>query len=461
MVNGQPGKGDEKKIMIRKVPVLLLIACALTACIHMAAEVATNPFRRSEERTPEVRTPTIAEQNAAWCAANDCSGEPLRPVNVLMDTHAHLSMGPGMGRFFKGKPWDLEHEPRWSDRFSEKMGVEAMRKSGYGLVVVSLYTNVFAIWPGDAYEAIDEEIRQTHELVRRYPDMFTIATTAEQARRAIAAGKMALVLHLEGAEWVMRSEQDIAYLYRAGVRATNPVHLYDSWIGAADLQAGNRFFLNPPGFGNSYRVNGRRENRKGLTPTGKEFMRTLKDYGILIDISHLSRQSLRDLHAMPELEGLPFFNSHMPDLDTTTYSERGVDDEAFGILRSRKGLLGLVPTAHSPERMDRFPGLCPGTVETYAAIYAEAVQRAGDMPIAMASDFNGGIGHLKPTHGPEGCHAETEGTTAFEKNGMADASSLPATIEWMRSRGVNVQPLYDSAERYLQMWERVEAAKRL
>lgn len=437
-----------------------LAGLALASCIHLAAEVVTNEFPRSAERTAELQTASIAEQNAAWCEQRDCSEPPPRPVEVLMDTHAHLAMGPGMGRVFTGTPWEPVQEPHWSYRFSEKMGVDKLLNSGYGLVVVSLYANVFAIWPKDVPTAIDEQIAQMHELVERYPDHFVIVTTSEQARRAIAEGKMALVLHLEGSEWAMRSEADVAHLYRAGVRGANPIHIYDSWIGGADLQMGAKILLNPPGGGHSHFVDGRRENRTGLTPQGKQLLRAMRDYGMVIDISHFSRQALRELHAMPELAGTPIFNSHMPDLAASSKAERAVNQETMDILRARGGLLGLVPTAHSPEVMEPFAGLCPQTVETYTAIYAMALEMAGDMPLGIASDFNGGIGHLKPTHGPEGCYPEDEATTDFQRDGLAHAGYIPDVVEHIRSQGVDVTPLYAASERFLEIWERAEQQKR-
>ncbi len=442
-----------------RLALLFGFSVAVSGCVHLAADVATNDFRPSPTPDPALATPSIEAQNAAWCEVNDCSQSIDHKVEVLMDTHAHLSMGPGMGFVFTGTPWELEYEPHWSHRFSEKMPVEKLRESGYGLIVVSLYVNVFAIWPKDPMTAIFEEIEQTRELVRRYPETFALVTTSEQARRAIAEGKIALVMHLEGAEWGMRSEEDIVALYNAGVRGTNPIHLYDSWIGGADLQAGARWFLNPPGWGASREVNGRRENSRGLTPQGKTFLVTLRDYGIMIDISHFSRQALRELHEMPSLARTPLFNSHMPDLDTTTYSERGVDDEAFHILRAHHGLLGLVPTAHSPENMELFPGLCPGTVETYAGIYAEAVRRGKGLPIGIASDFNGGIGHLMPTHGPEGCR-EGEAPNDFAVDGLAHTGHIPSMVAEIEARGHSVQPLYDASERFLEAWELAERLKR-
>jgi microsomal dipeptidase-like Zn-dependent dipeptidase len=445
---------------MRKISLALLALVSLASCIHLAAEIATHRYRRTTQVIPELRTPTVAEQNADWCLHNDCSRAPLKPVNVLIDTHAHLSMGPGLGPVFSGKPWALEHEPLWSDMFSEKMAVERLRSAGFGIIVVSLYANALFVWPKTVPQAIYEEIEQTHELISRYPDLFTLATTSEQARRALTTGKIVLVFHLEGAEWAMRSEADVAALYRAGVRFSNPVHLYDSWIGGSDLQAGGRVLINPPGYGHSHVVNGHRENRMGLTREGKELLRSFLDYGIVADASHMSRQSLRDLDAMPEYRKVPFFNSHMPDLEWTTPSERGVNEETLRILREHDGLLGFVPSASAPRNTERYEGLCPATVETFAAMYADAVKMGGGVPIAFASDFNGGIGHSKPTHGDDGCYPASEAKAEFDTRGLADVGFVPQMLAAFAKQGVSTDPMYASSERFLQIWARVEAGKR-
>lgn len=450
---------------MKHLPRLLSLAAgalALTACVHLAAEIATNRFAHPAKQNAQsaaLVTPSIEEQNRGWCTAHGCPPLTGAPVHVLMDTHAHLSMKPGLGWVFSGVPWDPEHPPHWSYRFSEKMAVEAVQKSELKLIVVSLYANPMFTFPGSAREATWEEIKQTEELIARYPDVFALATTSLQARRIIAAGKIALVYHLEAGEWAMRTPEDVAALYRAGVRAVNPVHLYDSWIGASDLQGSERFIINPPGYGHSRVVGDHRENRYGLTEDGKNLLRTLVQYGYLIDISHMSRVSIRDTAAMPELRHLPLFNSHMPNLPETGDNERTVDAEAFAILSSRGGLLGLVPTVATPVGKDPFPGKCHGTIEIYARTFALAVERGKGMPIAMASDFNGGIGHLRPAYGPEGCYPAEQAKTEFDREGLRDAGLLPGMIEAMRAQGVDPEPMYAASERFLQMWERVEAAK--
>jgi hypothetical protein len=213
---------------------LLLVTIATTGCLHLATDVSENEYVNAPADASAATTPTIAEQNASFCAAHDCATSAAgisQPVNVLFDPHAHLNMKPGMGFVFSGDPEHLDHLPRWKDPFSEKMAVDRIRTSGFGLIVVCLYANVFFTWPHDVSDAVYEEIRLTRELVARHPDLFEIATTSAQARRIIASKKIALVFSLEGAEWAMRDETAVAALYRAGVRKTNPVHFDESWIG--------------------------------------------------------------------------------------------------------------------------------------------------------------------------------------------------------------------------------------
>lgn len=438
----------------------LAILLSIAGCLHLAPKIAVNRFPAPAAMVPDaLATPSIAAQNAAWCAANPCPPLTGAPVHTLLDLHAHLSMKPGLYWVFSGVPWALEHEPDWSHRFSEKMAVEAVRKSGMKLIVVSLYANPFFTFPQDPAEAIYEELAQTRELVARYPDDFSIATTSEQARRIIAGGKIALLLALEAAEWSMRTPEDVAALYREGVRMVNPIHLYDSWIGGSDLQGTARAFINPPGYGHAHWVDDHRENNLGLTENGRNLLRTFAQYGIVIDISHFSRQSLRDLAAMRELAHLPIVNSHMPNLVDTADNERAVDAYTFRLLAERGGLLGLVPTTESPVGKDPYPGLCRGTVETYARTYAAAVSRAAGMPIAMASDFNGGIGHLRPTHGSDGCRPLMEAKTDFDRHGLRDAGFLPDLVAAMRARGADPEPMFTASERLLQILARAEAAK--
>ncbi len=445
--------------MKKRSPQAWLVLALLTAgCLHWAAEIKHNRYGLRDENAV-LTTAGIAEQNAAFCAENGCTVEPMSPVNVLFDPHAHLSMEPGMNLVFSGTPIAVEQTPEWHHMFSEKMAVDRVLASGVRLIVVCLYANKFAAWPQTAYAAMQEEIDRTRAIVDMYPESFSIATTSEQARRILASGRIALVFAMEGAEWGMRSPEDVAYWYNQGVRMVNPLHLYDSWIGGSDMQGGVLYMLNPPALKDPVTVNGRWENRNGLTREGAKLFSDLADFGYIIDVSHLSRKALRDVDALPALKDVPLMNSHMPNLYETGSAERAVDREAFEILRRRGGLLGLVPNVASPKGLDPFPELCSGTVETFARTYALAVSHGGGMPIALASDFNGGVAHLRPTHGPDGCYDEADAKTEFDRKGLADAGFVPDLLAGMKARGVDVSPMYASSGRFLELWERTEARK--
>lgn len=429
----------------------------LSGCIHMAAEISTNRYRALPQ-TAQSATLSVKQQDGAWCANRECKADLEKPVNVLFDPHAHLVMKPGMTYLFSGDPEHLEHQPLWSDPLSEKMAIERLRKSGLGLVVVCLYANVMFVWPGDVPAAIYEEIRLAKELAARHPDFLEFATTSRQAREIIASGKIALVFALEGAEWAMRDEKAVADLYAAGVRMVNPVHLYDSWIGGSDMQEGGKLLLNPPGLARAKRVKGSIENPRGLAREGKKLLHSLVQYGYVLDVSHMSRQSLRDTDMLFGAQ-VPLLNSHMPNLISTSPSERAVGPETMRILGKHGGLLGLVPASYSPGIPMDPDHLCQGSVETFARIYADAVRMAGDVPIAFSSDFNGGVSHLRPTHGPDGCYPLAEAKSDFDRNGLADAGYVPDMLDAMRARGVDVSPMYQSSERFLKIWSRAEGLK--
>jgi microsomal dipeptidase-like Zn-dependent dipeptidase len=182
-------------------------------------------------------------------------------------------------------------------------------------------------------------------------------------------------------------------------------------------------------------------------------------YGYIIDVSHMSRQSLRDLTDLTAHDNVPYLNSHVPNLSTSAVSERSANPEMMRLLREHGGLLGLVPASYAPQSPVGAPQLCQGTVETYARLFSEATRLAAGMPIAFSSDFNGGVSHLRPTHGPEGCYPLEQAKTEFDRRGLADIGFVPDMIAAMKARGTDVSPMYAASERFLEIWARAEALK--
>ncbi len=78
----------------------------------------------------------------------------------------------------------------------------------------------------------------------------------------------------------------------------------------------------------------------GFTEFGKEFVKTAEELGIVLDVSHLNRESFFDF---VDISTKPFIASHSnADIVDNPYGKkRNLTDEQIKIIKSKNGLIGL------------------------------------------------------------------------------------------------------------------------
>jgi hypothetical protein len=76
--------------------------------------------------------------------------------------------------------------------------------------------------------------------------------------------------------------------------------------------------------------------------------------------------------------------------------------------------------------------------------------------VAWGSDFQGGVAHIRPKYGPDGCFpARADGAPldAFDVEGLSSVGRMPDLWRHMAADGADLRPLDASAERFLRIWE--------
>jgi membrane dipeptidase len=120
---------------------------------------------------------------------------------------------------------------------------------------------------------VTDQIDLVHRMVERYPNDLEIALTAEDVDRIIKAGKIASLIGIEGG---IAIEDDLAQLRmfaRLGARYMTLTHNKTlSWADAA---------TDTPKHG-------------GLTPFGERVVKEMNRLGMLVDISHVSAETMAD-----------------------------------------------------------------------------------------------------------------------------------------------------------------------
>ncbi len=124
-----------------------------------------------------------------------------------------------------------------------------------------------------AHETL-EQIDLIHRMVKRYPETFEMAATADDIERIHKSGKIASMIGVEGGHSIENSLSLLRIFYGLGVRYMTLTHS-DSldWADSATDDAKN----------------------KGLSPFGEEVVLSMNRLGMLVDISHVSQETMDDV----------------------------------------------------------------------------------------------------------------------------------------------------------------------
>ena len=143
---------------------------------------------------------------------------------------------------------------------------------GVGAQFWSVY--VPASLAGDgAVTAVLEQIDLAHRMIARYPAALELALTAGDVERIFAAGRVASLLGAEGGHAIAGSLGVLRMLYALGVRYLTLTHNVNvGWADSAtdEVAAG------------------------GLTDFGRDVVREMQRMGMLVDLSHVSPDTMRD-----------------------------------------------------------------------------------------------------------------------------------------------------------------------
>lgn len=148
-----------------------------------------------------------------------------------------------------------------------------LRKSGLKAQFWSVYVPVETMDTGDALLRTMEQIKLSQEMFRRYPEVFEVAKDSKDIERIVKTGKIASMLGVEGGYSIENSLSNLSRFYDLGVRYMTLTHTRT--IDWADSSA------DQPRHG-------------GLSPFGVEVVAEMNRLGMLVDLSHVSVDTMWD-----------------------------------------------------------------------------------------------------------------------------------------------------------------------
>lgn len=241
---------------------------------------------------------------------------------------------------------------------------------------------MFAGFRLDAGRRFWRQLDQARALVEAHPGDLALVRTAAELEAARAAGRVALILGVEGSYVVEQDlEASVERLAAGGVRWFGPLWERDSGAGSS--------------------CRSRRD--QGLTEVGRALVRACNQHGLLVDIAHASPQTFWHLH---EASRTPVFTSHS-GANGVHRHRRNLDDDQIAAIAKRGGVVGVIFVA-------AYLGN-PFSPLTAIADHIEHVARiGGEDCVALGSDYDG---------------------FAPLARGMRDAADLPRLTQVLWDRG--------------------------
>ena len=210
---------------------------------------------------------------------------------------------------------------------------------------------VFAIWGGH-YE---EKLALLRRSLAR-DGRAVLCRTAEEVRKANAAGKVAALLSVEGAEILGCSIERLREAReRDGLAMINLCWNSDNALCGAAMDSGS-----------------------GLTDAGRAFVRAAQDVGVAVDLSHASERTFWDVL---ETAQKPVIASHSNAAALSSEFPRNLTDEQFAALVKCGGGAGLNLCADFIG-LGRDIGACCAHIEHFLAL-------GGEKSLFLGTDFDG------------------------------------------------------------------------
>jgi len=152
-----------------------------------------------------------------------------------------------------------------------------MREGGLDAQFFSIWVepNLYGLGGPRAVARADEQINAVRALAEKRPDLWVLATTADDVRRAAAEGKLAALMGLEGGYAIDERLENVGRYYDMGVRYMSLTWTYSlPWAGSSGDAAGRT---------------------RGLSEFGKEVVREMNRLGMMVDVSHVSDPTFWDI----------------------------------------------------------------------------------------------------------------------------------------------------------------------
>ncbi len=299
--------------------------------------------------------------------------------------------------------------------------IPRLRQGGLGGQFWSVYVPA-SMQGKEAVRATLEQIDVVHRMTRRWPETFEIARTAADVERAFKNNRIASMIGVEGGHSIDNSLATLRMLHALGAGYMTLTHSSNvPWADSA---------TDKPVLG-------------GLSKFGEEVVREMNWLGMLVDISHVSPDTMDDAIRVSEA---PVIFSHS-SAKAVCNVPRNVPDNVLQMLPKNGGIVmvtfvpgfisqevadyGQKATAQQQSLRAQFPNN-----EAYATAGMDRWRQENPEPRATLQQVADHIDHIRKVAGIDhiGLGGDFDGITSVVQ-GLEDVSKYPGLTAELLKRG--------------------------
>jgi len=299
--------------------------------------------------------------------------------------------------------------------------IERLKRGHVGAQFWAAYVPADTSRTGTAVRMTLEQIDVIHELCRRYPETFEFARTADDIRRIRKAGRIASLIGVEGGHSIDNSLGVLRTYHQLGVRYMTLTHSESlDWADSAtDAPKAN-----------------------GLSPFGKDVIREMNRLGMMVDLSHVSPDTMKAGIAASKA---PVIFSHSSARAVADHP-RNVPDDVLKLTKANGGVVMVnffsgfvVPEgARAMKRMFEVSRELKAKFPDDDAKRREALRawvKENDYPAGTVATVADHIDHIVKIAGVDhvGLGSDFDGITKVP-NGLEDVSQYPRLTEELLRR---------------------------
>lgn len=232
---------------------------------------------------------------------------------ITLDTHDDIN------------PRDFTKERNYTQRLENQVNLPKMKEGGLDAAFFIVYVGQGSLTPEGydrAYTQAIEKFDAIHRLTKEIaPDQIELALTAADVRRIAASGKKVALIGVENAYPIGTDLSRVKEFYDRGGRYMSLAHNGHSQF--ADSNTGER---------------DGKWMHNGLNELGRQVIMEMNKWGIMVDVSHPSKQSNLQAIAMSRA---PVIASHSAARAIADHS-RNMDDEQLLALKKNGGVIQTV-----------------------------------------------------------------------------------------------------------------------